>query len=115
MRRIYDGNVLVDWDVPPDAAACPPDETARRKWGWQQDEQGRWYRLWAPGQRLQQVQSAADVHPAQIRLSGWWQQARQVNHPVRRTLSRKGTRRAVSLEVAPPILACRRMTMTLLG
>ena len=53
MRRVYDGNILVDWDVPPDAAVCPPDEDARRKWGWQQDDQGRWYRLLASGQGLQ--------------------------------------------------------------
>src|SRR5207247_1146748 len=53
MRRVYDGNILVDWDAPPDAVVCPSGQKARRKWGWQQDERGRWYRLLEPGRRLQ--------------------------------------------------------------
>lgn len=58
MRRIYDGNVLVDWDIPPEAVICPPDEESRQKWGWKRDGFGRWYRDLAPGQRLQDPSTA---------------------------------------------------------
>ena len=49
--RIREGNILVDWDVDPDAVVCPPESAERRKWGWQEDAEG-WYRDVPDGQNF---------------------------------------------------------------
>ena len=51
-RRFYDGSSVGDWNVPPFAVVCPSDPAERAKWGWKQDEQGRWYRELAEGQEV---------------------------------------------------------------
>ena len=54
MRRVYEDeiNSVGDWNTPPFADVCPSDPLERAKWGWKQDEHGRWYRELAEGQDL---------------------------------------------------------------
>jgi hypothetical protein len=43
-ERIYDGSVLAGWETPTAAGVCPDDPAERARWGWRQDDEGRWYR-----------------------------------------------------------------------
>jgi hypothetical protein len=55
-QRIYaDQDVLYDWSVPPFAYTVPVNAAARAAWGWQQDDDGRWYREVPAGEAMSEM------------------------------------------------------------
>jgi len=52
MERVYETTTLADWVGDPDALMCPRDPALRDKWGWKEDEHGKWYRQLADGQQM---------------------------------------------------------------
>lgn len=54
-QRVYEGDVSADGDFDMAAIIAFPDPASRAKWGWRQDESGRWYR------EVQEGKSVFDV------------------------------------------------------